>query len=145
MNINEYEKLYKNQSRDLEMSSLGTQSQFNSIAFPLIRSVTMGNKQKMEEIESEIKSINRDNKIKSIEEDIDFKETKIQDHPDYYSASGLISRDLISVKPLPPPSLDLFEHYMDSVYEKCQEPIIPEDITQGPNELEFKTVEDNKK
>ncbi len=132
----EYEKLYKNQ-----MSSLGTQSQLNYTLLPIAKNITLGNKQKMEEIESETRSINRDNKIKSIEEDVDFKETKIQDHPDYYSATGLIGADLVSVKPLGPPSLDLL--YVDYLYESSEP--IPKDIISGPNELEFKTVEDNKK
>jgi hypothetical protein len=144
MNIDEYEKFYKDQ-----ISLSGTQSQFNSIGLPLIRSITLGNKEKMEEIESEIKLINRDNKIKSIVEDVDFKETKIQDHPDYSSASGLVSRDLISIKPLPPPSMAQFEFYMDFTYEKCQEPIIQEDRriqhSRRSSRLKSKSVEDNKK
>lgn len=102
MNIEEYQKMVNNQS------PFGTQSQFSNLAFPLIKKIVpqlLGGEKKMKEIEAETKSINRENKIKSIEEDIEFKETKIQDHPDYESACG---SGLVSVQPMPGPSAPIF-------------------------------------
>ncbi len=102
MNIEEYQKMINNQS------SFGTQSQFSNLAFPLIKKIIPqllgGDEKKMKEIEAETKSINRENKIKSIEEDVEFKETKIQDHPDYESACG----GLVSVQPMSAPSAPIF-------------------------------------
>ncbi len=106
MTEEELNKLYKNQ-----LSSMGTQSNFDSIAFPIIRNINFGNKEKLEEIKSEIKSKNRENKIKSVEEGVDYTESKIEDHPDYPSSMGLLGADLIAVKPLPAPSGDIHIDY----------------------------------
>ena len=106
------QKLMQTQQDSL-VNNFGTQSSF----LPLVKKISIGNSEKMKKIKSEVLSTNRENKIKSIiEEDIEYKEMDIREHPDYYNASGLISRDLISVVPLPGPSL-VYLDYLDSFYE----------------------------
>lgn len=57
-----------------------------TIAMDLVSVVPMGTV--TEEIENEVKSINRERKIESIVDDKEFKEMKVSDHPDYNGPKG---------------------------------------------------------
>lgn len=112
MNIDEYEKFYQSQ--------IGTQSKFDNISFPMIKSVIptiLGiDEKKLEEIKSEVKSVNRDNKIKSIEDDTSYEEMKIEDHPDYDEA---VSSGLPKIQPLSMPSGKIF--HIDYMYDSSKD------------------------
>jgi hypothetical protein len=111
--------------------NIGTQSQFDTMTFPLIKSVIPSilgtDREKLKEIESEVKSINRDNKIKSIEDDVKYEEMKIQDHPDYEEAVSSLPK----VQPLPSPSGNIF--YMDYQYGSVESES-HQIISSDPNE-----------
>lgn len=109
------ENLIKNQ-----ISNLGTQSKFDTMFFPMIKSIVPSilsiDEEKLEEIKSEIKSVNRDNKIKSIEDDTSYEEMKIEDHPDYDEA---VSSGLPKIQPLSMPSGKIF--HIDYMYDSSKD------------------------